>query len=127
MKMLEDLEKAANLARFGDKSHAYRDGLFTGFFIMHHATIRDMAKRLEECEQECLEQARLLGMGSELEAALMARLEAAEKVIARIKEMRDEWDCDAREYLITYGQHLPASVECMVEKIDTAMREGGGE
>ena len=39
----------------------------------------EMIDRLEEAESDALEQARLNGMGSEREAALMAKLEAAEK------------------------------------------------
>ncbi len=39
----------------------------------------EMIDRLEEAESDALEQARLNGMGSEREAALIARLEAAEK------------------------------------------------
>ena len=48
-----------------------------------HATIMtllpSLLNRLEEAESECLEQARLNGMGGEREAALMTRLEAAER------------------------------------------------
>lgn len=43
------------------------------------AMLSELLDRLEEAESECLEQARLNGMGSEREAALMAKLEAAEK------------------------------------------------
>lgn len=39
----------------------------------------EMIERLEEAESDTLEQARLNGIGSEREAALMAKLEAAEK------------------------------------------------
>lgn len=39
----------------------------------------EMIDRLEAAESDALEQARLNGMGSEREAALMAKLEAAEK------------------------------------------------
>ena len=41
--------------------------------------IERLAARLEATESEALEQARLNGTGSEREAALMAKLEAAEK------------------------------------------------
>ena len=48
-----------------------------------HATIMtllsSLLNRLEVAESDCLEQARLNGMGGEREAALMAKLEAAEK------------------------------------------------
>ncbi len=39
----------------------------------------EMIDRLEAAEAECLEEARLNGIGGEREAALMAKLEAAEK------------------------------------------------
>ena len=48
-----------------------------------HATIMtllpSLLNRLEVAESDCLEQARLNGMGASREAALMAKLEAAEK------------------------------------------------
>ena len=58
--------------------------------------ILELLDRLEAAESECLEQARLNGMGSEREAALMAKLEAAEKSdaesIAMYRKARDERD-----------------------------------
>ena len=41
--------------------------------------IEELLDRIEEAEPDCIEQALLLGMGSSREAALMAKLEAAEK------------------------------------------------
>ncbi len=41
--------------------------------------VHALLDRLEAAESDCLEQARLNGMGSEREAALLAKLEAAEK------------------------------------------------
>ena len=41
--------------------------------------VLELLDRLEEAESDALEQARLNGMGSEREAALLAKLEAAEK------------------------------------------------
>ena len=43
------------------------------------AAVSELLDRLEESESDCLEQARLNGMGASREAALMAKLEAAEK------------------------------------------------
>lgn len=43
------------------------------------ATISELLDRLEAAESEALEEARLNGMGGEREAALIAKLEAAEK------------------------------------------------
>ena len=53
--------------------------------------VGELLDRLEEAESDCIEQALLLGMGSSREAALMAKLETAEKereeLRARIKAM----------------------------------------
>ena len=43
------------------------------------ATVIELINRLEAAESDALEQARLNGMGASREAALMAKLEAAEK------------------------------------------------
>ena len=51
------------------------------------AVITEILDRLEAAESDALEQARLNGMGASREAALMAKLEAAEKDIAHIKEV----------------------------------------
>lgn len=48
------------------------------------AAVSEILDRLESAESDALEQARLNGMGSEREAALMAKLEAAEKA-------KDDW------------------------------------
>ena len=60
------------------------------------ADMNEILDRLEASESECLEQARLNGMGSEREAALMAKLEAAEKSdaesLAMYRKARDERD-----------------------------------
>ena len=58
------------------------------------AVINELLDRLEDAESDALEQARLNGMGASREAALMARLEAAEKERAideqRIADLMDE-------------------------------------
>jgi len=58
--------------------------------------VHALLDRLEAAESECLEQARLNGMGASREAALMAKLEAAEKSdaesIAMYRKARDERD-----------------------------------
>ena len=46
------------------------------------ATITELLDRLEAAESDCLEQARMNGMGASREASLMAKLEVAEKDIA---------------------------------------------
>ena len=57
---------------------------------------RALSDRLEAAESECLEQARLNGMGASREAALLAKLEAAEKSdaesLAMYRRARDERD-----------------------------------
>ena len=59
--------------------------------------VAELLDRLEEAESDALEQARLNGMGASREAALMAKLEAAEKEryaesIAMYRKARDERD-----------------------------------
>ena len=54
------------------------------------AAITELLDRLEESESDCLEQARLNGMGSEREAALMAKLEAAESTLRRINVKNEQ-------------------------------------
>lgn len=72
------------------------------------AVINSLLDRLEAAESDAIEQARLNGMGSEREAALMSKLEAAEKErdfakteIARlhddIRELTDERALDEEE------------------------------
>lgn len=41
---------------------------------------------------------------------------------ARLIALRNMWEQDAREYLNTYGQHMPASLECLIEQLDAAMK-----
>jgi len=54
--------------------------------ILRAAILIELLDRLEAAESECLEEARLNGMGSEREAVLMAKLEAAEKDVT-LKEL----------------------------------------
>ena len=58
------------------------------------SAVIELLDRLEAAEADALEQARLNGMGSEREAALMAKLEAAEKerdaLRAKIEEMEKQ-------------------------------------
>ena len=65
--------------------------------------VLEILDRLEDAESDALEQARLNGMGSEREAALMAKLEAAEKerddLRAKIEAMEKQepvWFIDER-------------------------------
>ena len=67
--------------------------------------IERLAARLEATESEALEQARLNGMGSEREAALMAKLEAAEE--------------DRSNFLVEMGK-LCAQCDALRAKIETA-------
>ena len=54
------------------------------------AAITEPLDRLEAAESECLEQARLNGMGSEREAALMAKLESAEGENTKLRKALTE-------------------------------------
>ena len=49
------------------------------YAAVNSATVIELLDRLESAESDCLEQARLNGMGASREAALLAKLEAAEK------------------------------------------------
>ena len=81
--------------------------------------IHELLDRLEAAEAEALEQARLNGMGSEREAALMAKLEAAKKDRANfLVEMgRLCAQCDA----------LRAKIEQMEKQVPVAWRTFDGE
>lgn len=63
---------------------------------LNSQVVLDILDRLEAAESEVIEEARLNGIGSEREAALMAKLEAAEKSdaesIAMYRKARDERD-----------------------------------
>ena len=68
------------------------------------ATVIELLDRLEDAKSDALEQARLNGMGASREAALMAKLEVAEKerdnLRAKIEAMENQepvvsvWRCD---------------------------------
>ena len=96
---------------------------------------RALSDRLEAAESECLEQARLNGMGGEREAALMAKLEAAEKDIAVKEEVIDslaavvkrlDAQCDAAERerdecnrrRLEAADHFAAQTALMKQKYD---------
>ena len=99
------------------------------------ATVSELLDRLERAESECLEQARFNGMGSEREAALMAKLEAAEKDIAVKEEVIDslaavvkrlDAQCDAAERerdecnrrRLEAADHFAAQTALMKKKYD---------
>lgn len=62
-----------------------------GPWIVNSTAINELLDRLEESESDALEQARLNGMGSEREAALLSKMEAAEK--ARDQFRADWFEC----------------------------------
>ena len=55
------------------------------------ATVSELLDRIEAAESNALEQARLNGMGSEREAALMAKLEAAERERDALRAEVESW------------------------------------
>ena len=63
------------------------------------AAINELINRLEEAESECLEQARLNGMGASREAALMAKLEAAEKERDALRSKNHQYQVRLRKIL----------------------------
>ena len=74
--------------------------------------VAELLDRLEAAETDAIEQARLNGMGAEREAALMAKLEAAEK---ERDELRTELKEVRREVAMTHYtiNTLQAKVEAM--------------
>jgi hypothetical protein len=40
----------------------------------------------------------------------------------KLYALRDTWAQDASEYLNTWGQHMPASLDCLVEQLDEALK-----
>ena len=67
-----------------------------GTSVLNEDEILELLDRLEAAESDALEQARLNVMGASREAALMAKLEAAEKSdaesVAMYRRARDERD-----------------------------------
>ena len=69
------------------------------------AAVSELLNRLEDAESDALEQARLNGMGASREAALMAKLEAAEK--------ERDWNAERLEDAIEECTALRAKIEVM--------------
>ena len=61
--------------------------------------VHALLDRLEAAESDALEQARLNGMGSEREAALMAKLEAAEKELDALRSKNNQYEMRLRKIL----------------------------
>ena len=78
--------------------HNLHDALPSGVVL-------ELLNRLEDAKSDALEQARLNGMGSEREAALMAKLEAAEK--------ERDWNAERLEDAIEELTALRAKIEAM--------------
>lgn len=75
-------ESPRNIHERVNAIHNLHDALPSGIVL-------EILDRLEEAESDCLEQARLNGIGAEKELALMAKLEAAEKDIAMKEKIID--------------------------------------
>ena len=78
-----------------------------GVFLLRRCD--ELEARLEECEAECLEQARCNGKGSEREARLLARLEEVDREIKRLRgELRKPKGCtyDAEGRALTICHEL---------------------
>ena len=93
------------------------------------AAMQEIILRLEAAESECLEQARLNGMGGEREAALMAKLEAAEKSdaesIAMYRNARDERDAlrAALQHEADCVEAAKAEIEALRAKIEATEQQ----
>ena len=70
--------------------------------------VLELLGRLEDAESDALEQARLNGMGSEREAALMAKLEAAEKCAQLAPSFADAYQGAMEEVAIWKRRALEA-------------------
>lgn len=96
-----------------------QDGFITA---ANPAAITELLDRLEASEQEVIEQARLNGMGSEREALLMARLEAAEKDNQRKQKRIEQLDHALRVMTKTYKSvayaQWPAEVHLAYEVLE---------
>lgn len=75
----------------GDRHHKARKANATFIAAANPAAITELLDRLEAAESDGLEQARLNGMGGEREAALLARLEAAEKERDKLRAEAIYW------------------------------------
>ena len=88
--------------------------------------IEELLDRLEAAESDALEQARLNGMGSEREAALMAKLEAAERERDALRAEVESWgglaaqfgkEADKAKTHLDFAKdelnHLRAKIEAM--------------
>ena len=93
------------------------------------AAVIEILDRLEAAESECLEQARLNGMGGEREAALMAKLEAAEKSDAEsltmYRKARDERDAlrAALRHEADCVEAAKAEIEALRAKIEATEQQ----
>ena len=93
--LLDRIEKAAK------ERAALRAELSTekGWIEDYKKQIVSLQNRLEASEHECTEQARLNGIGSEREAALMAKLEAAEKERDALRSKNHQYQVRLRKIL----------------------------
>ncbi len=89
------------------------------------AAITEPLDRLEAAEADALEQARLNGMGSEREAALMAKLEAAEKDLDLAKQEVANLHDDILELTDECDEHLPTKIKIYGTRAARAIRARG--
>jgi hypothetical protein len=47
---------------------------------------------------------------------------AAQEKLNRLILLRNDWEKDDHDYLNTYGQHIAASLACLVEQFDKALK-----
>ena len=116
---------AHNINERMDALHTLHDTLSSGVVL-------ELLDRLEAAESDALEQARLNGMGASREAALMAKLEAAEKSdaesIAMYRKARDERDAmRARIEEMEDNAHLIAAAPDLLEALDGMLQVYGGK
>lgn len=72
--------------------------IIKGLDVVADTDILEILDRLEAAESEALEEARLNGMGSEREAALLSKLEAAKKERDALRAEVQTWQDQAKAY-----------------------------
>lgn len=75
--------------------------------------IHELLDRLEAAESDGLEQARLNGMGSEREAALLSKIEAAEKERDNAREL-----ADTLALALNTSNHERANLRAKIERME---------
>lgn len=95
-----DIDRLRQLAQATNEPSDDRAEILAEFYAATQSdTIIELLDRLEDAESDALEQARLNDMGSEREAALIAKLEAAEKERDELRAKNHQYEMRLRKIL----------------------------